>query len=208
MRRLCILLGVGLFVTGFSTSAEALRYHPGDPLMNKLVLSLFAGGGIPLSDFHSRTRGNHEAGGADVALEVEWYATREYSLGLAIWGGLYDDRTFGDALQTDITIYGGFIKYTVRTETDVYPYLKLGVGAAELEFNDRGLSFEVDTALALLAGTGVMWRVSELVSVNGQVTYNYTFTEDKDIPALFPPSVVSFDTQYIGINVGISFFLF
>ena len=208
MRRLCILLGIGLFVTGFSTPAEALRYRSGDPLMNKLVLSLFAGGGIPLGDFHSRARGNHEAGGADVALEVEYYATREYSLGLAVWGGLYDDREFGDALQTNITIYGGFIKYTARMETDVYPYLKLGVGAAELEFEGPGLLLEVDTALALLAGAGVMWRVSELVSVNGQVTYNYAFTEDKDVPALFPPSVVSFDTQYIGINIGVSFFLF
>jgi len=208
MRRLCILLGVALFVAGFSTPAKALRYRSGDPLLNKLVLSLFAGGGIPLGDFHRRTRGNHEAGGADVALEVEWYPTREFSLGLAVWGGLYDDRRFGDALQTDITIVGGFVKYTVRTETDVYPYLKLGVGSAELEFDDAGLLFEVDTALALLAGAGVMWRVSDLVSVNGQVTYNYAFTEDKDIPALFPPSVVSFDTQYIGINVGVSFFLF
>lgn len=208
MRRLCILLGAGLLVTGFCTPAEALRYRSGDPLMGKLVLSLFAGGGIPLGDFHSTNLGNHEAGGADVALEVEWYVTGEYSLGLAVWGGIYDDRSFGDQLQTDITIYGGFIKYTVRTETDAYPYLKLGVGAAELEFDDIGASFEVDTALALMAAAGVMWRVSESVSVNGQVTYNYAFTEDKDIPALFPPSVVSFDTQYIGINVGISFFLF
>jgi len=178
-----------------------------EPFKNRLVLSLFVGPGFPMGDFLSSNQGNHKSvGGGGAMLEVEFYATKQVSIGLAFWGGIYDDKDFGEDLQTDITTGGGFIKYTLPMHGNLYPYGKLGLGWTELKFKEPGLTFKAGGGIAILTGLGVLSRVSDLISVNGQVTYNYSFVKDAEITAL-PNNVVGFDVQYISVEVGVSFYI-
>ena len=177
-----------------------------EPFENRLVLSIFIGPGFPISDFSSSSGGNHKSGGADVVLEFEWYFAKQVSLGLALWSGFYDDKDFGEDLQTSVFTGGGFIKYTLATGRDWFPYGKFGLGWTELEFEDPALTIKTDGGMGLRLGTGVLWRVSDLISVNGELAYNHSFVEDAQIKG-FTNTVVGFDVQNIAIDAGISFFL-
>jgi len=195
---LLALLVIAQPVTSEEASQELFEDH--------LVLSLFLGTGIPVGDFSSSDKGNHESGGADVGLEVEWYFAKQVSVGLALWGGIYDDKDWGEDLQTNITTGGGFIKYTLPMQAKWFPYGKFGLGWTELEFEDPAVTLKTDGGAAIMLGVGILWRVSDLISVNGQTTYNYSFVEDARVKAL-ENTVIGYDLQYIAIDVGISFYI-
>ena len=177
---------------------------------NRLVLSIFTGPGFPISDFSSSSGGNNKSGGIDVVLEFEWYFAKQVSIGLALWGGVYGDKDFdkdfGDIPQTNVHTAGGFIKYTLVTGGDWFPYGKFGLGWTVLKFEEPTFTVTTDGGMALMLGTGVLWRVSNLISINGQLAYNHSFVEDAQVKGFSSP-VVGFDVQYIAVDAGISFFL-
>ena len=76
----------------------------------------------------------------------------------------------------------------------------------ELEFEDPALTIKTDGGMGLRLGTGVLWRVSNLISVNGELAYNHSFVENAQVKGFSSP-VVGFDVQYIAVDAGISFFL-
>ena len=177
-----------------------------EPFKNRLALSILLGPGIPMGDFLSPDKGNHKSVGVSIVLEAEYYTTKQVSIGAAFWGGVHYDKDFGEDLKTSIFTGGGFIKYTLPMKGSSYPYAKLGLGWTELEFEQPGVTFKTGGGIAILTGLGVLSRVSDLISVNGQVTYNYSFVKDAKFTA--PPNdVVGFDVQYISVDVGVSFYL-
>jgi len=159
-----------------------------------------------MGDFLSPNRGNHKSVGLSIVLEAEYYTTKQVSIGAAYWGGVHDDKDFGEDLKTSIFTGGGFIKYTLPVQGSTYPYVKLGFGWTELEFKEPGEKFETGGGIAILTGAGFLSRKSDLYSVNGQVTYNYSFMKDVEVTAL-PNTVVGFDVQYIALEVGVSFYI-
>ena len=172
---------------------------------NHLVLSLFVGAGFPSGDFSSSNGGNHESGGADVSLEFEWYFAKQVSAGLAVWGGIYDDKDVGDDIQTTVGTAGAFIKYTLATNGRWHPYGKFGLGRTELEFEGFGITIKTESGTAIMLAAGVLGRVSDLISVNGQFAYNKSSLKDAAVKG-FPNTVVGFDVEYYAIDVGISFY--
>jgi hypothetical protein len=203
-RGLALVFALLLFLSTQAASAQGSGgISPEDPYEGRLALSLLVGGGIPVGQFSDSNRGNHKAGGVDVGLEAEWYFSPHASVGLALWGGIYDDETLGDQLQTDLTSAGGFLRFTLTPIGQVAPFGKIGVGWTELEFQEGSASFKADGGTALMVAGGILGRVSRLVSVNGQVSYNHSFLEESAVPA-FPNTVVGFDVQYIAIDVGVS----
>lgn len=171
---------------------------------NHLALSLFLGAALPSGDFSSTTGGNHETG-ADVALEVEYYFSKQTSMGLAIWGAVLDDKDLGKVLQTTVATAGGFVKYTLASNGKWHPYGKFGLGVTSIELEGFGVTIESESALGIMLGAGVLGRVSDLISVNGQFSYNQSSLKDTEIKGI-PNTVVGFDVQYIAIDVGISFY--
>ena len=110
----------------------------------------------------------------------------------------------GDNLQTSITTAGGFIKYTLATNGNLYPYAKFGLGRTELEFEDPAVIIKTEGGTAIMLAVGVLKRVSDLISVNGQFAYNHSSLKDAEVKAL--SNTVGFDVEYYAIDVGISFY--
>ena len=169
-----------------------------------LVLSLFLGAGLPSGDFSSDTLGNHETGG-DASLEFEWYFAEQVSVGLVARSGVFDDKDPVVDIKTTVNTVGAFIKYTLANSGKWHPYGKFGVGSTELEFESFGETIKTESGTAIMLAAGVLGRVSDLISVNGQFAYNKSSVEDAEIKGL-PGFVVGFDAEYFAINVGISFY--
>ena len=174
------------------------------PLQYKLVMSVFAGGGVPLNEFEQE--GNHEVVGGDVALEMDFYFSKYMSLGAGLWGGEYNDKEFGGDLQTNIVSAGMWARLVGRMGPYVYPYLKGGAGAAFVELSEPGVNFEADPAPSYTAALGLMIRPVEAFSFNLQATYNYALTKGREVPAL--DGELAFDAEYVTFNVGFSLFFF
>lgn len=171
---------------------------------NHLVLSLFLGAGLPSGDFSSDTLGNHESGG-DASLEIEWYFAKQVSVGLAVSAGVFDDKDPVVDIQTTVSTVGAFIKYTLASSGKWHPYGKFGVGRTELEFEFPAFTLETESGTAIMLAAGVLGRVSDLISINGQFAYNKSSLEDAEIKGL-PNTIVGFDVEYFAIDIGISFY--
>lgn len=202
------ILTVPLIGFCFCKNANAVekQYTYETNFRNRLVLSIFVGPGFPTGDFSSATAGNHEAGGVDYAFEFEWYFSKQTSIGLMAWGGFFEDKDFGEDLVTNLFNFGGFIKYTAPTSSEWYPYGKFGLGWTELEFEDPAFITKTDGGWGILVGGGVLYRLSDLISINGQLSYNHSFVENSEYK-FFPYPEIGFDVQYIAIDAGISFYL-
>ena len=174
-----------------------------------IVLSLFLGAGFPSGDFSNDTLGNHESGG-DASLEIEWYFAKQVSVGLVAQSGVFNDKDIGDSIKTTATTVGAFIKYTLATNGKLHPYAKFGLGRTELEFKFKGFLIpdfivKTESGTAIMLAAGVLGRVSNLISVNGQFAYNKSSLKDAEVKG-FANAVVGFDVEYYAIDIGISFY--
>jgi len=192
------LSGLLLVPSSFSLDKEKKLFE------DQIVLSLFLGAGFPTDNFSSSAGGNHKSGG-DGSLEIEWYFAKQVSVGLVARSGVFDDKNFGADIQTTANTAGAFIKYTLATNGKLYPYGKFGVGSTELEFESFGITTKTESGTAIMLTAGVLGRVSDLISINGQFAYIKTPLEDAEVKGL-PNVIVGFDVEYYAINVGISFY--
>jgi hypothetical protein len=188
-----------------NAGAVEKRYGMGTDFQDHIVLTVFAGGGFPSGDFGSSSVGNHETGFSG-ALEFEWYFSRQTSLGLTTRESEFEDKDFGDDLVTNVTSYGVFIKHTIPAGDAWFGYGKFALNWTELNFEDPGFITKTDGGWGVLFGAGILYRTSDLLSVNGQLAYNKSFTENADLPGFAPGTEVGFDVQYISIDVGVSFY--
>lgn len=200
----CVLIASVLMSMMFCVAdpVQALR-RTADPFENRFAASFLLGGAIPLGEFSDADRGNHQ-GGVDVMLELEYYVTRAVSVGFLLGGSIYDDKTFGGSLQTEVTVFGGTLKYVFPVSGVVHPYLRAGLASVDIEFEDLDYSYGVDASLGFLAAGGFMARLSRTVSFDAQVTYLWGGTDGARVPAL--DAEVNFNTQYLSIAGGLSFF--
>lgn len=214
MKKLLVVLLV-LGLVGLSQAVEKrVRGSYEDMYYQNLALSAQFGIGLPLGDFGDSQVGNAAVGGVG-KFGVEYYFTESFSLGFDFSGGIFEDDDDPD-FQSWVNNYQLFGRFLMPVEGKVRPYGKLGLGLSTLtqEIEDVGLvgspirgtfTFGSDPGLSLALEAGAVWRVSDLVALNGGLGYDVAFLNDAEVGN--SDVIVGFDPNYFSINFGLSFFL-
>jgi hypothetical protein len=182
--------------------AVSRHYFTRSPFDGRTAVGGFMGVGLPVGDFSDGRLGNHDAGGLDWSLEVEHYFGSNFSLGFSFTAGSYDDKDFGDELQTNLNTFGGYFKYVFVTNAQVHPFLRFGLGSMEVEFDSDEEIVDASRSEALNIAGGIVWMLHDNVSVNGQATYTHGWTEDAYISEA--DAIVGFDVSYWALDFGVS----
>ncbi len=181
-----------------------LRRHVGE-WYNRTAISAYLGGGIPVGAFSSPRPGdgNHRSGALDWSVELEHFFAPGLSLGAGIANVTWEDRD-DPTLETHLDALYGFFRYVAPSATGVAPYLRAGMGAQRVQFQDPLDRFRSDPALYVEAGAGLALRMSDNLGLNVQGTYRHAFTEDALVPDV--DAIVGFDTEYWSFQGGVSLF--
>jgi hypothetical protein len=212
MRLVAGALSLLIIVISATPSAAIRRHRSEHPFFARTAVSGYFGAGVAVGEFSSEKDGdgNHESGAFDWSAELEHFFAPGVSVGLNISHTSYDDKDFGGDLQTNIRIFGGFLRYVIETPGPVYPFLRLGVGSMEVEFEDAVSRVESDHSGSLHAGGGAVAMIGDYVSLNASVGYTFGFTDDAvvgDVVVLEDEEVVQvvgFDVQYWTFAAGVS----
>lgn len=178
------------------------RHFTHSPFGHRTAVGGFVGVGIPVDDFGDDRLGNHETGGLDWSLEIEHYFGPEFSLGFSYTAGCYDDEEFGDELQTKLNTFGGYFKFVFVTHTQVHPFLRLGVGSMEVEFDSDEEKVDAGRSESVNIGGGFILMLGDYASVNGQTSYVHGWTEDAYISEA--DAIVGFNVSYWAFDVGVT----
>jgi len=193
-------------VLALAVPASALRRVPRTgPYFNRLVVSGYAGSGLTVGEFASSRPGdgNHKSGAVGYAVDVEMFFVPGVSIGATMAGHTFEDRS-DPSLETNLTTFAGFLRYVAYTGDVVRPFLRIGLGGQRVQFQDRVNRFRSDFATYVQGGAGVIFRVSNSFSLDGQALYNYGFTENAYVPDA--DAIVGFDTKYWTLSGGVSLY--
>jgi hypothetical protein len=205
-----------LIILSAANPAAAIRRGRIDhPFFARTAVSGYIGGGIAVGEFSNEILGNHESGAFDWSAEIEHFFAPGVSLGFNITHTSYDDKEYGSVLKTNLSAFGGFLRYVVDTPGPAYPFLRFGVGSMEVEFEDKldpefPEIVESERAVSLSVGGGGVFMVGDYVSLNASVLYTFGFTDEAVVEGIvevdgeeFIP-VVGFDVQYWTFAGGVS----
>jgi hypothetical protein len=194
-----------------ASPSQALRRHRVDhPFYDRAALSGYFGTGVAVGEFSSEKDGdgNHESGAFDWSAEIEYFAAPGLALGLNVSHTSYDDKDFD--IKTNISVFGGFLRYVIETPGPVYPFLRFGFGSMEVEFEDPFTRFEADHAGTINVGGGGIAMLGRHVGVNASLLYTFGFTDDAHVGEPFEEDgetvveIVGFDVQYWTFAAGVS----
>jgi len=204
--RRAIPVGLLLLVT-VAPSASAVRYTARPLLWQRTAVSGYLGGGLPVGEFSSSRDGdgNHQSWPLDWAAEVEYFAGRTWSLGFSFAGTTYKDKT-EPSLETNLATYTGFVRVVVPTATPVRPYLRGGMGAVNLQFQDPDGRNKADSAFSFQVGGGLLWLPARWLGLNAQVLYYQGSTYDSLVGGFSVPTIVGFNVKYWTFSGGMSLF--
>jgi hypothetical protein len=200
-------------IVSAATPSEAIRrQRSSHPFFQRTALSGFFGVGVAVGEFASEKDGDgrHESGAFDWSAELEHYFAPGLSLGGNISHTTYDDKIFGDALQTNLSIFGVFVRYVVETPGPVYPFVRFGVGSMEVEFEDEFTRDESEHSGSINVGGGALAMLGDYVSLNASAQYTFGFTDDAILDDLIiidgeeTAQRVGFDVQYWTFAAGVS----
>ncbi len=203
-------------VSLLATDALAVRYAARPLLWHRTAVSGYAGEGYPVGVFGSDDLpgdGNHEPFPLDWAVEIEHFVGRTWSLGFSAAYTSYLDQD-NPALESNLQTYSGFVRIVVPTGSAVRPYLRGGLGAVQIEFEEKGeYRFDADYAFSLQVGAGLLWLPARWLGLNVQALYYHGSTEDSYLDpeameyfGLNAVPVVGFDTTYFAFSGGVSLF--
>lgn len=207
---LCLLIIVAAAAPG-----EAIRrQRSSHPFFARTAVSGSFGAGVAVGEFSSEKDGdgNHESGAFDWSAELEHYFAPGLSIGGNISHTSYDDKTYGDALQTNISIFGAFMRYVVQTPGPVFPFLRFGVGSMKVEFEDAVSRVKSDRSGTVFAGGGALARLGDYISLNASAQYTFGFTDDAIVDEVViidgeeVAQRVGFDVQYWTFAAGVSLY--
>jgi opacity protein-like surface antigen len=186
-------------------SSEAVSRRVTDsPFMHRTAVGGLVGVGVPIGDFGDQAYGNHKSGGLDWSVEFEHYFGPFFSLGLNFTAGVYEDEEFGGDLKTKLNTFGGYLRYVIVTPSDLYPFLKFGVGSMEVEFDSPEENVDSEHSASIVLGAGVIWMVTDNISINGQTAFTRGWTEDAYIRAA--DAIVGFDVSHWTFDAGLSIY--
>lgn len=207
---LCVLV-----IVAAATPADAIRRQRSThPFFARTAVSGYFGSGIAVGEFSSEKLGdgNHESPAFVWSAELEHY----FAPGLSIGGNLshssWEDKELGAALQTNLRLFGVFLRYVVETPGPVFPFLRFGVGSMEVEFEDELERLEADHSGCIEVGGGAMARLGEHVTLNAAARYTFGFTDDALVDQIIiidgeeTAQRVGFDVQYWTFGAGVSLY--
>jgi opacity protein-like surface antigen len=183
-------------------------------LYQRVAVTGFYGAGLPVGVFASDDLpgdGNHKSGAVDWTVDLEYFAARTTSIGFSIANTTYQDKTLGDSLETHISTYSGFLRIVMPTATAVRPYLRLGMGGVQVQFQDWNQRVDSEWEFSFQGGAGLLWLPSRWIGINAQALYYYGNTKESIFWEI-PPDAdgrlteVGFDTQYFAFSAGLSLF--
>ncbi|MCI0531236.1 MAG: porin family protein [candidate division Zixibacteria bacterium] len=207
MRKL-LVLGLILSLAGSAGAVEKKRRPAGYGMfLQRLALSTHLGGGFPTGDFSNSSLGNAQVGLVG-NMEVEYYFTDGFSLGFGYSGGWFDDEDFSD-FSSWVNNYQAFGRFVVPTGGRVRPYGRFGLGVSALTYKEElpvgTLYSNSDPGVSLAFGGGMLFRASNLVSVNLGMGYDVLFLDDSEVEDT--GFIVGYDPSYFSILFGLSFYL-
>ena len=206
-----------LLVTLAAHDALAVRYAERPLLWNRTAVSGYAGYGLPLGNFAGDDiagDGNHDDNWPlGWSIEVEHFVARTWSLGFSASFIDFDDQDIPE-LHTNTNTYSGFIRIVIPTGTEIRPYLRVGAGGVQVEFEQEGAyRFDSDYAFSFQGGAGLLFLPRRWLGINLQALYYWGDTEETslgwDAAEYFGddvPPIVGFDTEYATFSVGLSLF--
>ena len=197
---ICLVCGLIAVQPAFAISLVLVD----SPFEDRSSVGGHIGVGVPNGQFGSVNNGNHESGGLDWALELEHYFGLETSLGFYFASGTYDDKEFGDELQTKLNTFGGFFRYVFILQGEVYPFIRFGLGGMEVEFDSVEENVDAERSASVDIGGGAIWMVNDNIGIKGQAVYTHGWTEEAYISAA--DAIVGFDVSYWAFDVGIGFY--
>jgi hypothetical protein len=184
-------------------------YSGQEMFIHNLALSAGFGVGVPLGDFGDSQFGNAEAGGIG-NFELEYYFAESFSLGFRFSGGLFQDDDDQD-FTNRVSNYQVFGKFLVPVEGKVRPYGRFSLGLSTITYrvenflNLGTLTSVSDPGFSLGLDGGVVWRVSNLISLNAGLGFDVAFLEDSEVEN--SGLNVGYDPSYFSVNFGLSFYL-
>jgi hypothetical protein len=198
-----------------STPSAALTRRSSDhPFFARTAVSGYFGAGVAVGEFASDKDGdgNEESGAFDWSAEIEHFFSPGVSVGFNITHTSYADKDFGDDLKTNLSTFGGFLRYVIDTRGPAYPYMRLGFGSMEVEFETPDARDEADHAGSIHVGGGGIFMLGDYASLNASVLYTFGFTDDVAVGDIIViddeevVQVVGFDVQYWTFAAGVSFY--
>jgi hypothetical protein len=202
-----------LFIVTAATPSEAIRrQRSSHPFFARTAVSGFFGPGVAVGEFSSSKDGDgrQDSPAFVWSAEIEHYFAPGLSIGGDLSHSSWDDKLYGDALKTNLRMFGVFVRYVVETPGPVYPFFRFGAGSMEVEFENETERVEADHAGSINVGGGAMARLGDYLTLNASARYTFGFTDD----ALLEEAViidgeetaqrVGFDVQYWTFNAGVS----
>ena len=202
-----------LLLIALAAPADAVVRRTQSPLLyQRVAVSGYAGYGVPVGEFSDSRDGfgNHESGALDWNVDLEYFAGRAASIGFSLANTTYQDKDDAE-LKTHVSTYSGFVRIVVPTATVVRPYLRLGMGGVQVEFQDPISRVDSEWEFSFQAGGGFLWLPARWFGINLQALYYYGDTAESILWEI-PPDVdgrlreVGFNTQYFAFSAGLSLF--
>ena len=199
-----------ILIAALTGPADAVTRRTLPPLLyQRTAVSGYLGKDLPVGQFADGREGygNHDEGAIDWAVDIEHFIGRTTSIGFSYAEVRFDDKTLGDALQTQVQTASGFLRVVIPTATSVRPYLRFGMGGVQLEFLDPFSREDSDWAFSIQAGGGLLWLPTRWLGLNAQALYYHGSTDDSVVYTT-PDEivVVGFDTEYWAFSAGVSLF--
>lgn len=205
-----------LIILAAADPAAAIRRGRVDhPFFARTAVSGYFGAGVAVGEFSNEKLGNHESGAFDWSAEIEHFFAPGISLGFNLTHTSYEDKDFGSILKTNLSSFGGFIRYVIETPGPAYPFLRFGVGSMEVEFEDEldpefPEIVESERSVTVNVGGGGVFMLGDYISLNASVLYTFGFTDDAVVEGIVEVDgeeflqVVGFDVQYWTFAGGVS----
>ena len=105
-------------------------------------------------------------------------------------------------MQTKLNTLGVYVRYVFVTPGVVHPYVKFGVGSMEVKFDSPVENVDSERSGSVVLGGGVIWMVTDNISVDGQTAFTHGWTENAYIPAA--DAIVGFDVSHWTFTAGLS----
>jgi len=212
-RKIGALLTAGVLTVACAVPSSAITRRSVDhPFFARTALSGYFGAGVAVGEFSSNKDGdgNEESPAFDWSAEIEHFVYPGLSLGFNISHTSYDDKDLGADLKTNLSIFGGYLRYVIDTGGPAYPFLRFGLGSMEVEFEDPYTRDESDHSASVNVGGGGLFMIGDYVSLNASILYTFGFTDDTIVGDVIEQDgesvvqIVGFDVEYWTFAGGVS----
>ncbi len=212
MKKVLIIAALLVFGTFSMVTAQDLK--------GMFNLSPFAGLGMPMGDLADDDLENEDGlyrkMGFKFGVMAEYFFTNNIAAGLNFLYAIHGAKDI-EGFESDDKLHtmniGAHGKYVFMTEGMLRPYGILGAGITMNKIKDVPFDTETDVEVKLdskifvMGGIGVMYWVSEMISVFGELGFDYLMTDGAGIEIdgeTVEDSEVGANYYFLDLKVGIN----